>query len=133
MTTAWHALAQLASWPDLTEVRSSCGTGRALGSAGGEIAHFHTERSVDLNLTVRAIRRYEPDLRRSTAIRLVPGSHWVTVRLECESDVNLLMTLMSAALRAHQERPDTAGASLAASPARCNDRLETALAHRESL
>ncbi|KUN79230.1 luciferase family protein [Streptomyces griseoruber] len=129
MTTAWHALAQLVSWPDLTEVRSSCGTGRALGSAGGEIAHFHSEHSVDLHLTARAIRRYERDLRRSTAIRLIPGSHWVTVRLECEADVSLLMTLMSAALRAHQERPDT----LAASAARCNDRLETVLAHRECL
>ncbi|MEU1181254.1 luciferase family protein [Streptomyces sp. NPDC005820] len=129
MTTAWHALAQLVSWPDLTEIRSSCGTGRALGSARGEIAHFHSDRSVDLLLTSRAIRHYERDLRRSTAIRLVPGSHWVTVRLECESDVSLLMTLMSAALRAHQDQPD----ALAASAARCNDRLEAALAHRETL
>ncbi|WP_133910766.1 luciferase domain-containing protein [Streptomyces sp. NBC_00582] len=129
MTTAWHALAELVSWPDLTEVPSSCGTGRALGTAGGEIAHFHSDRSVDLLLTARAIRRYERDLRRSTAIRLVPGSHWVTVRLECESDVSLLKTLMSAALRAHQERPDT----LAGAGARCNDRLEAALTHREAL
>ncbi|WP_416984301.1 luciferase family protein [Streptomyces sp. T028] len=129
MTTAWHALAQLVSWPDLTEVRSSCGTGRALGSAGGEIAHFHSDHGVDLHLTAGAIRRYGPDLRRSTAIRLVPGSHWVTVRVECEADVSLVMTLMSAALRAHQEQPDT----LAASAARCNDRLEAALTHRDAL
>ncbi|MFI7499031.1 luciferase family protein [Streptomyces sp. NPDC049687] len=129
MTTAWHALAQLVSWPDLTEVRSSCGTGRALRSARAEIAHFHSDRRVDLLLTAGAIRRYERDLRRSTAIRLVPGSHWVTVRLECEADISLLMTLMSAALRAHQEWPETAEAG----PTRCNDRLETALAQREYL
>ncbi|MFF4587959.1 luciferase family protein [Streptomyces sp. NPDC001388] len=129
MTTAWHALAQLVSWPDLTETGSSCGTGRALRSAGAELAHFHSDRRVDLHLTAGAIRRYERDLRRSTAIRLVPGSHWVTVRLECEADVSLLMTLMSAALRAHQEGPDTPDAPAA----RCNDRLETALAQREYL
>jgi hypothetical protein len=129
MTTAWHALAQMASWPDLTEVRPSCGTGRALRSARAEIAHFHSDRSVDLHLTVSAIRRFERDLRDSTAIRLVPGSHWVTVRLECEADVSLLMTLMSAALRTHLAWPDTAEVP----PARCNDRREAALAHRAAL
>ena len=129
MTTAWHALAQMADWPDLTEIRPSCGTGRALRSARAEIAHFHSDRSVDLFLTAGAIRRFERDLRDSTAIRLVPGSHWVTVRLECEADVSLLMTLMSAALRAHLTWPDTAEVP----PARCNDRREAALAHRGGL
>ncbi|MFC4500811.1 MULTISPECIES: luciferase family protein [Streptomyces] len=129
MTAAWHALGQLASWPDLAEVRPSCGTGRALRSTRAEIAHFHSDSSVDLHLTVKAIRRFEHDLRHSTAIRLVPGSHWVTVRLECGSDVNLLMTLMSAALQAHDLAPDLDGVL----SVRCNDSREAVLAHRARL
>ncbi|MFI9770321.1 luciferase family protein [Streptomyces sp. NPDC052415] len=129
MTPAWHAMTQLAGWPDLLEAPPSCGTGRALCSARAEIAHFHSDRSVDLYLTAGAIRRFERHLRHSTAIQLVPGSPWVTVRLECEVDVNLLMTLMSAALQAHHEWPGGSEAP----PVRCNARRETALAHRACL
>ena len=42
------------------------------------------------------------DLRASTAIRLLPGSRWVTVHLDCDSDVDLLISLVSMALQAHQ-------------------------------
>ncbi|GAB7103346.1 hypothetical protein JCM4814A_16600 [Streptomyces phaeofaciens JCM 4814] len=130
MTAAWHALDRLVSWPDLAEAQPSCGIGRALRSTRAEIAHFHSGHSVDLHLTAGTIRRFEHDLRHSTAIRLVPGSHWVTVRLECEADVNLLMTLMSAALQAHLARPET----VAGVPSsRCNDRREAALSHRARL
>ncbi|MEU9734318.1 luciferase family protein [Streptomyces sp. NPDC048002] len=128
MTAAWHAMAQLASWPDLVEAPPSCGTGRALRSTRAEIAHFHSDRSVDLHLTAGAIHRFERQLRDSTAIHLIPGSHWVTVRMECEVDISLLMTLMSAALQAHGRWPTGA-----ASPVRCNDRRETVLAHRVCL
>ncbi|MEW2051935.1 DUF5519 family protein [Streptomyces sp. NBC_00377] len=127
MTAASRALTRLATWPDLTEVRPSCGTGRAVRSGGVEIVHFHSDRSVDLHLTAAAIRRFERDLRHSTAIRLLPGSAWVTVRLECETDIDLLMTLVSAALQAHQRHP---GAHATAFP-RCNEHREAALT-RES-
>ncbi|MER6560725.1 luciferase family protein [Streptomyces sp. NPDC001027] len=124
MTAALRAMARLVNWRDLAEDRPSCGTGRALRSAGAEIVHFHSARSVDLHLTARAIRRFESDLRHSTAIRLQPGSHWVTVRLECETDIDLLMTLVSAALQAHQRHPATGDAPFP----RCNDRREATLA-----
>ncbi|MFJ3334479.1 luciferase family protein [Streptomyces sp. NPDC086766] len=102
MTLAARALAQLASWPDLMEAAPSCGTGQALSSARGEIAHFHSDRDVDLRLTAGAIRRLAGDLRRFAAIRLVPGSQWVTLRLDASADVDLLMTLVSVALQAQQ-------------------------------
>ncbi|MYR55849.1 hypothetical protein GTY54_06165, partial [Streptomyces sp. SID625] len=51
MTLATRALAQLATWPDLMEAAPSCGTGQALSSAHGEIAHFHSDRDVDPKLT----------------------------------------------------------------------------------
>ncbi|GED88796.1 luciferase family protein [Streptomyces sp. NPDC091412] len=117
MTLAARALAQLATWPDLTEAVPSCGSGQALSSAGGEIAHFHSGRDVDLHLTARAIRRLEGDLRRFAAVRVVPGSSWVTIRLDASADVDLLMSLMSVALKARQGRPDDGRTT----PCGCND------------
>lgn len=100
---------RLEVWPDLSPGPASCGEGRALRSVHSEIVHFHSERDVDLHLTVSAIRRFHDDLQESTAIRLVPGSGWVTVHLDCDTDVDLLMSLVSAALKAHQNRPPAAG------------------------
>ncbi|WP_369251572.1 luciferase family protein [Streptomyces sp. R41] len=105
MTMALRAMTRLAGWPDLAEARPSCGTGRALCSAQGEIVHFHTDHDVDLHLTDRAIRRYEDHLKGATAVRMVPGSRWVTIHLEVDSDIDLLLTLVSVALQAHQSRP----------------------------
>ena len=105
MTLAARALTQLATWPDLTEVEPSCGMGRALASAHGEIAHFHSGRDVDLHLTARAIRRFEEHLTGASAVRLVPGSQWVTLHLDVATDIDLLMTLVSLALHAHQAWP----------------------------
>jgi hypothetical protein len=104
MTLALLAHARLSTWPDLRQVEPSCGLGRALSSAQGEIAHFHSDRDVDLHLTERAIRRLARDLRGSDAVRIVPGSQWVTIRLDALSDVDLVLTLVSVALQAHQEQ-----------------------------
>ncbi|MET9736480.1 luciferase family protein [Streptomyces sp. NPDC006458] len=128
MTTASRALTQLASWPDLTQAPPSCGTGRALRSDRAEIAHFHSEMQVDLHLTARMIHHFESDLRDSSAIHLVPGSHWVTIRMECQADIDLLMTLVSAALHAHQGRPDHGGALHAP----CNDHDGPAPTHENT-
>ncbi|MFI6335569.1 luciferase family protein [Streptomyces sp. NPDC050535] len=105
MTLALRALTRLASWPDLAEAPPNCGTGRALRSEQSEIVHLHTEQDVDLHLTVPAIRRLETYLRDETAVRVVPGSDWVTMRLEVDSDIDLLLTLVSAALHAHRTQP----------------------------
>jgi len=114
MTLAERALERLAAWSDLSEAEPSCGAGLALRSAHSEIAHFHPGRDVDLHLTDRAIRRFHDDLEGSTAVRLIPGSRWVTVHLDCETDVDLLMSLVSMALKAHQSGLAPAG------PAECN-------------
>ena len=126
MTLAARAFAQLATWPDLTEVEPSCGTGRALAAAHGEIAHFHSDQDLDLCLTARVIRRFEEHLEVATAVRLIPGSHWVTVRMEVVADFDLLMTLVSLALRAHQNLPLPEQGSRA----RCNDRRSAVVARQ---
>lgn len=105
MTSALRAMTQLARWPDLSEALPNCGTGRALCSDRGEIAHFHSDRDVDLYLTVAAIRRLEDQLKVSTAVRLIPGSPWVSIRLEADTDIDLLLTLVSIALLAQHAWP----------------------------
>ncbi|MCW5251137.1 MULTISPECIES: luciferase family protein [unclassified Streptomyces] len=107
MTLAQHALERLQAWPDLTTSRASCGTGRALRSVRDDIVHFHSDRDVDLHLTRRAIQRFHYDLGGSSAIRLVPDSPWATVHLDCGTDIDLLLSLTSVALKAHLTYPPT--------------------------
>ncbi|KAF2781548.1 luciferase family protein [Streptomyces coelicoflavus] len=130
MTLAQRAFERLHAWPDLSAGPASCRTGRALCSVRDEIVHFHSDRDVDLHLTHRAIQRFQYDLGGSTAIRLVPGSRWVTVHLDCDADVDLLLSLTSIALKAHQSRPPadlTAGLSGPSGPAGCNYHRVTVL------
>lgn len=118
MTLAVHAFAQLAGWPDLTEITPSCGTGRALATAHSEIIHFHSDRDVDLHLTLRAIRRFAEHLDAARAVQVVNGSPWVTVHLDTSGDVHLLTTLVTLTLQAHQAWPDPGDAP----HSHCNDR-----------
>ncbi|MEU6218963.1 luciferase family protein [Streptomyces sp. NPDC047022] len=123
MTLAQRALERLDAWPDLTAGPASCGTGRALRTPNSEIVHFHTGHEADLHLTSRALQRICHDLAESTAIRMVPGSRWVTVHLDCDADVDLLLSLVSVALQAHQAGPAHPGST----PAACNFHRVTVL------
>jgi hypothetical protein len=106
MSAAERAKEQLVNWPDLTGSQSSCGTGSALCFDGREIVHFHSGPQVDVQLTRAAIARHDERLRESTAVRLHPGSGWATVLVECDTDIDLLSSLVSVALQAHSaQRP----------------------------
>ncbi|WP_411104764.1 luciferase family protein [Streptomyces sp. cmx-4-9] len=100
MNTASHASERLMSWPALSEGRPACGVGLALHAGTQEIVHFHGTHEADVHLTRAMITKLRPALAGSTAIRLSTGSDWVTVRLDISSDVDLLATLVSAALQA---------------------------------
>ncbi|MFE4857727.1 luciferase family protein [Streptomyces sp. NPDC056670] len=108
MTAAHRAMDQLESWPNLVSGPPRCAVGRALFTAECEVVHFHSGFAADLHLTHPAIERLRPELRHSTAIRLKPGSAWVTVLLDCDADVDLLLTLVSVALKAHTGRAPNA-------------------------
>ncbi|MEU9382461.1 luciferase family protein [Streptomyces sp. NPDC048279] len=99
--SAERAMELLRAWPGLTWTEASCGTGCAMCSQGCEIVHFHSTSDADLHLTGRMIRRLGDQLRRSTAIRLLPESQWVTVHLDNDADTDTLLSLVSAALQAH--------------------------------
>jgi hypothetical protein len=129
MTPALRAMTQLTTWRDLLEAAPSCGTGRALRSTEQEIAHFHTDWDVDLHLTGRTVHRLEHDLRRSEVVRVVPGSAWVTLRLEADSDVDVLITLVSLALQAHQKTEPP----LDGHPPACNHNRRVAIRHEFSI
>lgn len=109
MKAACRAWEQLESWADLTTAPASCGQGRALIADGGEIAHLHNDHDADLNLTDEAIERMRTELEQSTAVRLHSGTGWVTLRLDCDQDAELMVSLVSIALQAHaRHRPQTA-------------------------
>lgn len=114
MNTARHASEQLMSWPALSEGRTPCGSGLGLNAGSQEIVHFHGDHEADVHLTRAMIAKLEPALAGSTAVHLRTGSEWVTVRLDIDSDIDLLATLVSAALqaatRAEAEQPDVRGA-----------------------
>ncbi|MFD9355060.1 luciferase family protein [Streptomyces sp. NPDC060031] len=100
MNTARRAGERLLDWPALTEGRPPCDAEFALNSGSQEIVHFHGEHEADVHLTRAMITKLRPALSRSTAVRLRTGSEWVTVRLDIGSDIDLLATLVSAALQA---------------------------------
>ncbi|MFI9778346.1 luciferase family protein [Streptomyces sp. NPDC051956] len=95
-------MTQLESWPNLVSGSPRCAVGRAFGTAGCDIVHFHANDAADLYLTRTAVERLLPLLRDSTAIRVRPGASWITVLLDCDDDVALLLTLISVALKEHE-------------------------------
>ncbi|WP_221348457.1 luciferase family protein [Streptomyces beigongshangae] len=105
MTAAPRAMALLETWPNLVSGPPRCAVGLAFASAGHEIVHFHSDDSADLYLTPTAVERLLPQLLHSGAIRVRPGASWITVLLDCDSDVQLLLGLVSVALKEHGAAP----------------------------
>ncbi|MFF7177123.1 luciferase family protein [Streptomyces sp. NPDC008121] len=108
MNTARHASERLMSWPSLVADPALCGAEVGLRTATREIVHFHGEHEADVHLSRSMIARLRPALLGSSAVRLRAGSGWVTVRLDMGSDIDLLATLVSAALQASSGALETA-------------------------
>lgn len=105
VTAAQRAMALLETWPDLISGPPRCAVGHAFASAGYEIVHFHSDDSADLYLTRTAVERLLPQLTHASAIRARPGASWITVLLDCDADVQLLLGLVSVALKEHGAVP----------------------------
>ncbi|MEV6395442.1 luciferase family protein [Streptomyces sp. NPDC051907] len=114
MNLAERANARLAEWPTLSRGRACCGARNCLCTGIREVVHFHGDSAADVHLTWSMIARLLPALRRSSALTVpCQPSGWVTVRLETRSDIDLLATLVSAALLAADEAatPEEGGRS----------------------
>lgn len=88
------------TWPGLSVGRAYCGTDLCVRTGTQEIVHFHGENEADVHLTSPMIAKLRPALKNSSALRMRSGSGWVTVRLDTGADIDLLTTLVSAALQA---------------------------------
>ncbi|MFJ8588892.1 luciferase family protein [Streptomyces sp. NPDC093595] len=108
MDLAQHADARLAQWSALTRGGACCDR-PAPGLCAGdrEIVRFPGGSTAQVHLTTAMIERLRPALRTSTALNLTPApTGWVGVRLETSSDIDLLATLVSAALLAAERTTD---------------------------
>ena len=104
------------TWPGLRGVPAYCGSDLCLRTDSHEIVHFHGENEADVHLTNSMIAKLHPALKSSTALRLRAGSGWVTVRLDTGADIDLLATLVSAALQATAALPDSMDATSLTDP-----------------
>ncbi|WP_338106256.1 luciferase family protein [Streptomyces alboflavus] len=109
MTAAQRAMTELESWPNLVSGFPRCAVGRSFGIVGApgptgyDIVHFHSDGAADVCLTRAAVDRLRPQLAHSSAIRVRPGASWITVLLDCDIDVALLLTFVSVGLKAHDD------------------------------
>ncbi|MFG2395708.1 luciferase domain-containing protein [Streptomyces lydicus] len=108
MNLVERANARLADWPALSRGRARCGARHCFCAGTQEIVHFHGGNEVDVHLTHGMIDRLRPALQKSSALKLPTASGWITVRLEAGSDIDLLATLVSAALFATGSRSELA-------------------------
>ncbi|MFB7462428.1 luciferase family protein [Streptomyces sp. NPDC056224] len=119
MNTARLASEQLMGWSALSEGRALCGARLGLNAGLREIVHFHSDHEADVHLTHAMITKLRPALAGSSAIRLRAGSEWVTLRLDIGSDIDLLATLVSAALAAGARADAEPGGGRVRLPAPC--------------
>jgi hypothetical protein len=101
---AGRLTAQLDAWPAVRAGRAECGVGTGFAPAhrdGAQIVHLHGGDEAELHLTRPVIERLGAVLRESGRVAVSPGGDWVRVRLDTESDVALVMSLASVAIKAN--------------------------------
>lgn len=103
---------QLDAWPAVRAGRAECGLGTGFSAAhrsGRQVVHLHGGDEAELRLTRPVIDRLAAALRESGRVSVSPGGDWVRVRLDTESDVRLVMSLASVAIKASgPDSPDGA-------------------------
>ncbi|GAA2094660.1 luciferase family protein [Actinomadura alba] len=92
---------ELRRWPALSVCRVDCGEGSGLALSNRQILHLHTSDEAELCLTWPVIQRMHEVLLNSGRVLLDPSEDWVRVRLDGDSDVELLTSLVSVAIHAN--------------------------------
>ncbi|MBO3750707.1 DUF5519 family protein [Streptosporangiaceae bacterium NEAU-GS5] len=100
---ARRALTRLAEWPAIQIVAAGCGSGVGVGLAADprQILHLHSDREAELCLTRTAIDRLHDALAETGAVGEAADGDWATVLLDNDRDIDLLLSLLSVALKAH--------------------------------
>lgn len=103
--------AQLDAWPVMSIGLAECGmgTGFAERLAGTQVVHLHGGDEVELRLTWPVIVRLGDALRECGRVTITPGGDWVRIRLDTASDVELVMSLASVAIKAAPGNVNPAG------------------------
>jgi hypothetical protein len=99
---AGRLIRQLDAWPGVRVGEADCGLGTGFAithRAGLQILHLHGDEA-ELRLTRPVIARLGDPLRESGRVTVLPGGDWVRVRLDTEYDVDLVMSLVSVAIKA---------------------------------
>ncbi|TDD60510.1 luciferase family protein [Actinomadura rubrisoli] len=94
------ALGRFRDWP-LTACRADCPPGRALSLDGRQIVHLHQGNLAEVLLTEQVARRLTEALTASGRVAIPPDTGWVQVHLDTESDLFLLQSLVSLAIKAN--------------------------------
>lgn len=111
---AERAVEHLRTWPALELRQGRDGiTVHILGSAT-HLARLRYGDEAELRLTWPVIQRLSDALADDGRVRADTGSDWARIRLLSDSDVRLLLTLMSLAIRAQQPFKGTTAAVTAA-------------------
>ncbi|WP_067460009.1 luciferase domain-containing protein [Actinomadura macra] len=99
-----RALRQLRGWPALTVCQADDGAGNALALRTHQIVHLHSEDEAEVLLTLPVVQRMAEALSDCSQVIMEPGG-WVRVRLDGASDVILLVSLVSVAIKANITGP----------------------------
>ncbi|GLZ06854.1 hypothetical protein Acsp03_43200 [Actinomadura sp. NBRC 104412] len=92
---------RLREWHGVSKVRADCGVGIALATAGRQFLHLHSDESAELRLTRPVVERLGAVLGSLGTVAIQPRGEWITVRLETGSDVGLVVSLASVAIKAN--------------------------------
>ncbi len=85
-------------WPGVTVEQADCGQGAALVFTGCQVAHFHGGDEAELLLGTACLVRLTPALSESGRVWIEGRS--VRMLLAGESDVRMVLSLLSVALKA---------------------------------
>jgi hypothetical protein len=99
---------ELRGWPALTACQVDCGASRGFALRTREIVHLHSANEAELCLTWPVVQRMHKVLLDCGQVMMEPGADWIRVRLGGDSDIRLLLSLVSVAIQANA--PVTGGA-----------------------
>lgn len=95
------ALEGLRQWPDLEACDVDGGAGAGLAVGARHIGRLRRSGEAQLRLTWPVIERLSAAPTGSGRVWFIPGSDWIRLRLESDSDVRLLLPLVSLAIQVH--------------------------------